>query len=320
MMIGAVSVYHWIFEYSWIDAFYMTIITITTVGFGEVVPLSSEGKIFTSILILFSIFIFAYAVTTVSAYLVTINSVFNYNKRKMEKNIDKLSGHVIICGYGRNGRQAAQKLKSYDKEFVIIEQNKDHIEDVQREGYLYVTGNAIEDDTLIKAKIKKADFIISTLPSDSDNVFITLTAKQLNNKILVVSRASDESSIKKLKIAGADNIIMPDMIGGDHMASLIVAPDLIEFLDNLSLSTSGSMNIQEILLKGLPEIKTISQLKIKDKTGCTIIGYKTHEGDYIINPDADMPVVDEGRIIVLGNPLQIQRLNHVFSQQISKGK
>jgi len=311
ILIGILG-YYFFFGYSIIDAFYMTIITVGTVGFGEVSPLDDFGKIFTSLLILFSIFIFAYAVTTISAYLVSINSILDFKKRKMQQKINTLKNHVIICGYGRNGKQAAVKLRSCNIHFVIIEQNKEIIQNLNLEGLLNIEGNATEDETLIKAGIINASYLITSLPSDSDNVFITLTAKQLNSKMSIYSRASEESSLKKLKIAGADHVIMPDKIGGDHMASLIVAPDLIEFLDNLSASTSGTMNVQEIMLTHLPQIKTIRDLHIRENTGCTVIGYKMANGEYIVNPDSDLQVKTDGRIIVLGNTLQIQKLNKVF--------
>jgi voltage-gated potassium channel len=307
------AVYYFWFGHSIIDAFYMTIITIATVGFGEVRPLDDEGKIFTSILILLSVFIFAYAVTSVSAYLVSINSVFDYKLRKMEKKISNLENHIIICGYGRNGRQAAEKLNSFGREFVVIEQDENALRDLADNGFLFVSGNATEDETLLKSGVKHAGNLITTLPSDTDNVFISLTSRQMNSKIKIVSRASDESSIRKLKFAGANNIIMPDKIGGDHMASLIVAPDLIEFLDNLSVSTHGNMNIQEIFLYNMPEVRTLRDLDIKDRTGCIIIGYKNSAGDYIINPDNDLAVSSEGRIIVLGNNEQIQKFNSLFN-------
>ena len=311
ILIGILG-YYYLFGYSIIDAFYMTVITVGTVGFGEVTPLDDFGKIFTSLLILFSIFIFAYAVTTISAYLVSINSILDFKKRKMQQKINSLKNHVIICGYGRNGKQASVKLKSYKRDFVIIEQNKDIIESLSQEGILNIEGNATDDEILLKAGIENASFLITSLPSDSDNVFITLTAKQLNSKLSIYSRASEESSLKKLKIAGADHVIMPDKIGGDHMASLIVAPDLIEFLDNLSASTSGTMNVQEIMLTKLPQIKTIKDLHIRENTGCTVIGYKMSNGEYIVNPESDLRVETDGRIIVLGNTSQIQRLNTVF--------
>lgn len=312
LIVIATGIYYWVFDYDWVDALYMTIITIGTVGFGEVNPLSEGGKIFTSVLILVGIFIFAYAFTTISAYLVSINSVFNFNQKKMETNIRNLKGHIIICGYGRNGKQVANKLRRFKRDFVIIEQNPNSIKEISEEKFLYVEGNATEDDVIQKAGIANAKYLITTLPSDTDNVFITLSSKQMKKDIIVVSRASEESSIKKLKIAGADNIIMPDKIGGDHMASLIVAPDLIEFLDNLSVPETGSMNIQEIILSSFPEIKTIADLKIHEKTGCTVIGYKNQEGHYIINPGSNHKVEQQGRIFVLGNNQQINKLNIEF--------
>lgn len=311
MCIGT-SVYFFVFHFTLVNAFYMTVITLGTVGYSETEPLDSEGRIFTSLLIMFGIFIFAYAFSVLSAYLVSKNINFNFKKRKMETTIQSFKGHTIVCGFGRNGSQAAARLKAYKKDFVVIEENSDAISSLEKEGMLYIIGNATEDDTLIKAGIKNASHLITCLPHDTDNVFIVLTAKQLHPKLKVVSRASEESSVKKLKIAGADNIIMPDKIGGDHMASLVVTPDLVEFLDNLSISTASHMNIQEIILSRLPHIKSLEELNIKDRTGCTVMGYKKGDGTYVINPDSNIPVDANGRIIVLGNHEQISRLNAVF--------
>lgn len=304
--------YYFAFGYDLVDAFYMTVITIGTVGFGEVHPLDEGGKIFTSFLILFSIFLFAYAVTTISAYLVSINSTKSLKTKRMQQKIQNLSHHIIVCGYGRNGKQAVEKLQAYGREFVIIEQDKEVVNILEQENLLYVEGNGTEDDTLIKAGIHQASFLITTLPSDTDNVFITLTAKQLNPKLTIYSRASEESSCKKLKIAGAQNVIMPDKIGGDHIASLIVAPDLIEFLDNLSSFHAGKMNIQEIIISPQHKLNKIGDLMILEKTGCTVIGYKSTSGEYIINPGNEYTVQPQGRIIVLGNNDQINLLNNMF--------
>jgi voltage-gated potassium channel len=304
--------YYFFFDYALVDAIYMTVITVGTVGFGEVNPLDSSGKIFTSILILLSIFIFAYAVTTISAFLISVNSIDHYKKRKMQQKINALKDHTILCGYGRNGKQAAIKLKNYKKAFVIIEQNQQAIRMLAEEGLIYIEGNATDDEVLIRAGIQNAKFLITTLPSDSDNVFIALTAKQLNSNIHIYSRASEDSSIKKLKIAGAQHVVMPDKIGGEHMASLIVAPDLVEFIDNLSDSSNGHMKIQEIILSTQPNVRSLDELAIKEKTGCTVIGYKTSLGEYIINPAHDLPVEYEGRVIVLGNEEQINKLNQAF--------
>lgn len=313
LLLFGICGYIFLFGYGIIDAIYMTVITVGTVGFGEVNPLNPAGKIFTSILILLSIFIFAYAVTTISAFIVSINSIDNYKKKRMQQKINTLKNHTILCGFGRNGRQAAIKLQNYNKPFVIIEQNLQTIKQLEEEGLLYIDGNATDDEVLIRAGISQAAFLITTLPSDADNVFITLSSKQLNRNIQIYSRASDDSSIKKLKIAGAQQVVMPDKIGGEHMASLIVAPDLIEFMDNLSDSTNGNMKIQEIILSKQADVKSLDELAIKEKTGCTVIGYKTSLGEYIVNPAYDLPVEYEGRVIVLGNEGQINQLNNVFN-------
>ncbi len=304
--------YYFYFNYTVIDAFYMTVITVCTVGYGEVNALDHEGKLFTALLIILSVIVFAYSITTISAYLINVNTIFNFKQKNMKKAINNLKDHVIICGYGRNGQQAASKLLVYQQKFMVIEQDEEALALLEDGNIPYIDGDATEDEVLIEAGIERAKYMITTLPSDADNVFITLSARQLNKELTIISRASENSSISKLKIAGVDNVIMPDKIGGDHMASLIVAPDLLEFLDNLSTAAAGKMNFQEIKLINMPDIRTINDLNISLRTGCTIVGYKTKANDYIINPDHDQAVEPQGRIIVLGRTEQIKKLNLLF--------
>src|SRR5690554_5996900 len=147
-----------------------------------------------------------------------------------------MQNHVIVCGYGRNGKQASQKLLAYNQPFVIIEKNEEVVERSSNNETLFVLGDATEDEILLKAGIKKASTLICATPNDADNLFVVLSARQLNKKLKIISRASEETSYKKMKLAGADDVIMPEKIGGDHMASLVVVPDLVEFLDNLTVS------------------------------------------------------------------------------------
>ena len=220
---------------SWIDAMYMTVITITTVGFGEVRPLDPVSKIFTIFLILASVIIVGYAIKVITEYILSQNNIEELKRKKMQKRIDAMKDHIIICGYGRNGKQAAKKLMAYKREFVVVECNKENVEKHQSDMVPFVTGNANEDETLRLAGIERASCLISALPSDSDNVFVVLSARQINRNIRIISRASQETTYSKLKLAGANNVILPDKIGGDHMASLVVVPDLLEFIDNLSI-------------------------------------------------------------------------------------
>ncbi len=315
LLISGVLGFKLMSNYSWIDSIYMTVITITTVGFGEVQPLDDVAKVFTIFLILASVVIVGYALTVITEYILSKNNFEELKQKKMQKMIDGFTNHIVICGYGRNGKQAAKKLMAYKKPFVIIEQDKDIIDKFQTDDIPFVFGNANEDETLLQAGVDKAHTIICALPNDADNLFVVLSARQLNKNMKIISRASQETSYDKLKLAGANNVILPDRIGGDHMASLVVVPDLIEFIDNLSIIGKSNINIEEIAIDKLyntSEVKTIKDLDLRNKTGCTVIGFKDGNGDYLVNPEAELRLVPNSKIIVLGRPEQIQKLNSLY--------
>ena len=314
LLIGTLG-YMIISGYSFIDALYMTVITVTTVGFSEVKPFTPEDKVFTIFLIITSVVIVGYSVSTFSEYLVS-GKLFDYFKyKKVEKEIAKLNGHTIVCGYGRNGKQALVKLMNYNKDFVVVEKNKELIDELESQEYLCIQGDATLDETLIKAGILKANHLITALPSDADNLFVVLTARQLNHDFKIISRASNETSYSKLKIAGADNVIMPDKLGGDHMASLVTTPDVIEFVDRLTIEGETTANLEEIYVNDLPKKflgKTILDLDLRKQTGCTVIGFRNPDKDYIINPEAHTKLVQSAHLIVLGRPEQIAKLRELF--------
>lgn len=314
LLIGIVG-YMWLFEYSFIDALYMTIITITTIGFGEVHPFGTGEKIFTIGLIVSSLFTFGYAVSLFSEYLISGQFFDQLKTKKVQKKIEKLQGHTIVCGYGRNGKQAISKLHSYNQKLVVVEKYDDIIKELDEHEILNIQGDATTDEALLKAGILNADYLITVLPSDADNLFVVLTASQLNKKCKIISRASEESSCSKLKIAGADNVIMPDKLGGAHMASLVVTPDVIEFVDRLTIEGDTTANLEEIQIDNLPTEylnRTILDLDIRKKTGCTVIGYRRKNKEYIINPEASLSLKAGGSLIVLGRPEQIIKLRELF--------
>ncbi len=314
LSIGTIG-YMLLSQYTFVDALYMTVITVTTVGFGELRPFSPEEKVFTIFLILTSITVFGYAVSAFSEYLVSGRLFEHFKQRKVEKQIANLKGHTIVCGYGRNGRQAILKLKNYNKKFVVVEEKKERTEALDAQGILNITGDATIDETLLRAGIKNASNLITALPSDANNLFVVLTASQLNKKCKVISRASNESSYSKLKIAGASNVIMPDKLGGDHMASLVVTPDVIEFVDRLTIEGETTANLEEIAVDDLPKMyinKTILDLDLRKETGCTVIGFVKPNQEYIINPEADCILIEGSRLIVLGRPEQIIKLRQLF--------
>jgi voltage-gated potassium channel len=303
--------------YNLLDAFYMTIITVATVGYGEVEPLSAAGKIFTSFLIMTSFGTFAYAVSTITRFVVDGEFNHLFKQQQLSAAIEQLTDHVIICGYGRNGRQAAQVLKKHDKRFVVIEKNPELTESINhRYKDLVLSGDSTQDETLLKAGILKAKALITTLPVDADNMFIVLTARHLNPKLSIISRASDDGSDTKIKIAGADNVIMPDKVGGAHMASLVMKPDVMEFIDHVTAQGGDNNNLEEITFNNLPEHlknRTLRDLEIRNKSGANIIGFKTGDGNYIINPSADTQIIPEAKIFVLGTPEQIKKLKEILA-------
>ena len=313
LVIGVLG-YRYLSNYDWVDAFYMTIITVTTVGFSEVRPLDAGSKIFTVFLIIASVFIFAYAISVITEYVLGRNSLQLLKKKKVKNQINSLANHVIVCGFGRNGIQASERLKAFKKPFVIIEKEKEIIERYQND-LLFVEGDANDDEVLSEAGISKAKFLITALPDDAANLFVVLSARQMNKNLFIISRASLATSQKKLLLAGANKVIMPDKIGGDHMASLVVMPDLITFMDKLSVEGEHTTNLEEVAIEDFADqvdCNSIRDLDLRNRTGCTIIGYIEPDGNYIINPEADLILQPKSKVIVLGRPEQIRKLNQMF--------
>ena len=315
ILIGTIG-FVFIADYGWINALYMTVITISTVGFKEVQPLDADAKIFTILLIITSITIFGYIISVITDYIANNKFIEELKLKQVQKKIQSLENHTIVCGFGRNGKQAMARLKSHKKACVIIENDPELIEEIELDGsMLYIKGDATSDEALLAAGIEKANSLITTLPSDAENLYVVLSARQLNSKCTIVSRASIDTSYKKLKIAGADNVIMPDKLGGAHMASLVTTPDIMEFIDRLSIEGESSSNIEELVIEDLPEEytnKSIFDLDLRKRTGCTVIGFITPDKEYIINPDASTKLVRKSKLIVIGRPAEIRKLNKLF--------
>ena len=317
VFITGVIGFHFLYDYTWIDALYMTIITVSTVGYGEVQPMDTYGKLFTSVFIISGLFIFGFGLSTITEHILNKNNLGNLKRNKMKKRIDSFKDHIIVCGYGQNGKEAVQKLKDYRKNFVIIDDNEEVFQGILDDDLNYIVGNATEDEILIAAGIERASTLICALPRDADNLFIVLSARQLKMDLKIISRATEENSYKKLKLAGADNVIMPDRIGGNHMASLVVVPDLVEFLDNLSVSGEhDSINVEQIPFSKVCKDgieKTIAETDIRKNTGCSIIGYKSPSGNYVVNPEPSLKLEKESKLIMIGRPEQIERLKKYYS-------
>jgi len=299
--------------FSLLDALYMTVITVTTVGYEEVGELSKVGKVFNILLIISSFATFAYALAKLTQYVVDgeINKFFK--NRKIMSAIKELKNHVIICGYGRNGKQAAKILGHHKVKFVVIESNDERIEQElsTKEGMLFIKGDATDDDVLLSAGIDRAKALITALPEDADNVYIVLSARSLSNSIQIISRSSNPGSGTKLRKAGADSVISPDKIGGTHMATLVSKPDVVEFIDYLSGEEGESIHLESVGYEILPpELKdrTLQEIMAWRKTGVNCIGIKDAEGKFIINPPEGTLIGSRMKVIVLGTRQQIEEM------------
>ncbi len=299
-------------SYSWMESFYMTIITISTVGFKEVRPLSDSGQLFTSVLIISSFGTFAYGVSLITGSILSGELGRYYKLYRLEKEIHKLKDHVIICGFGRNGRRAAKKLEAYGQAYVIIEKDEEIIKEwVLPQKLLHLQGDATLDEVLHRAGIEQARALISTLSEDAANVYTVITARQICPEIHIITRASSASAEGKLRAVGANHVVMPEGVGGAHMATLVVSPDLVEFLDSISVDGSSAINLQVVEVRQLTDHSgkmRLTDLALRQKTGCSIIGLRSEEGETIINPDANTVIMPNSKLFVLGKPEEIKHL------------
>lgn len=302
--------------YDPLNSLYMTVITMSTVGFGEIYVLSDPGKIFTIILIIMSISIYAFSITVISSYLLE-GQISYYLFGYRSKNRKKMENHVIICGYDRNGKQAAKELEAHNQPYIVIDQSHDIILNNINKNSVFIEGDAARDEVLLKANISKAKALITTLPIDADNLYVVLTARSLNPKLIIISRASDEKTEAMLKFAGVNNIVMPEKVGGTHMAALVTRPDVIEFLEHLSVHGDEPTNLEEIVCTSISENKpnqTINGLGIRKKTGVNIIGFKSPEGKFTLNPSPETEVMLGSKIFILGTKEQVDKITELLQK------
>ncbi len=298
------------------EAFFMTVITVSTVGYNEVRPLSPDGRLFTSFYIIFNLGIFGYVVSIITSYLFEgeLRQIFRQYLRG--QGVKKVKEHVIVVGYGRNGRKACTELENSHQPFVVIDNSPDRIGEMP-EAYakMAIEGDATHDETLLAAGVKKAKAVITTLPNDAENVFITLTARGLSKDIFIVARASEEKSIVKLHRAGADKVVMPDTLGGIYMAHLISKPYVNEFLELFAGMGDTQLKLEEFNYDQFRDDcrdKTISQLDVRKNTGVTVVGFKDKKEGFKFRPGPNTKISNEDIVIVLGKDEEIDSFREQF--------
>ncbi|AEF97199.1 potassium channel family protein [Methanotorris igneus] len=305
-----------------LDALYFSIITITTTGYGDYTPTTYEGRILTIIYLFFGIGIVMYLFGIIAQFIIEGEFKNLVRMRKMENRIKELKDHYIICGFGRIGRIVANKFKKEKIPFIVIDINKEILkEELNKDpNFNFIVGDARKDETLKKAKIEKAKGLITTLPTDADNVFITLSAKGLNPKIKVVAKADEEEAIKKLKRAGADKVVSPYMIGGLRLAEVALRPGILDFVStfiNIAKYEYGEdVELRKFIVEKGSEIdgKSLYESDIRKKVGLTILGIK--KGDnLIINPPSDIIINAGDEIYAFGSGSQLKSLEKMVKNK-----
>lgn len=295
-------------HYSLLNALFMTVISMSTVGYETLHPLSPWGKIFTILFILISLGVVGYFISQITQHFFKRQFGFflgPYNRNSKHK---KMKNHVIVCGYGRNGSQVVKELVAYREKIVVIDNDHELIVNRSFDNTEFIEGDATVDDVLIRAGVQKASALITALPVDADNLYVVLSARALNPNLKIISRASSESAEKKLRMAGVTNVVTPERVGGSHMATLVAQPDVMEFLECLNRRGNSSVQLSEIICDKLPEDlinKPIKEIGYRNITGVNILGFKTASGEYILNPSPDTQLYPNSKLFVLGTSEQI---------------
>jgi voltage-gated potassium channel len=293
-----------------LDSLYMTLITLSTVGFGEVYALSPTGKIFTMILVIFGVGGAAYTISIIGQMIVEGEIRKLLGRRKMEKSLKGLKDHYIVCGYGRVGRRICKEFCIRKAPFVVVEKDPQVMEQVEKDGFLFVQGDSTEDSTLINAGIEKAKGLVSALANEADNVFIVLSARQLNPNLFITARADSDTAERKIKRAGANKVVSPYKIGGIRMALTTLRPNLVDFMKVVTFDKETGLVIEEIEIKPNSPLTqtTLKDSPIRKEFGIMVAGIKKPGKDVFLNPSPDTQIEAGDILIVIGEKEQLEKL------------
>jgi voltage-gated potassium channel len=284
------------------DALYMTVITITTVGYGEIHHLSRGGRIFTVFLIISSFGVMGYIVASIGQTIIAGQIRTVLGRRKLEKKVKRLKNHYILCGYGRIGSFIAKQFAVEDIPFVVIEKDTERIKLVEEDGFPYVEGDASDDDVLVSAGVERAKYLVAATGSDADNLYITLSARSLNPSIFILSRAGEEGAERKLMSAGANRVVSPYLMGAARMVNAILRPAIVEFVDLVVERKHLELQLEEITVKDNTRFKgkPLRESGIRRELGLIVVAIKKASGDMLFNPSSETLIEKGDVLIVLG--------------------
>ncbi len=301
-------------KWNWLDSLYMTLITVTTVGFGEVHPLSENGRLITLLILAGGLITFSVGVSTLTRFVVEKELGTIFWRKRMEKDLKNLKNHVIICGCGDTGKITLREFVRSKQKFVLIERNPEIINQL-KEIYpemLIIEGDATKNEVLQEAGIENAKGVITTLSSDTENLFVTISAKTLNKNIKMVARAVDEDTQSKLYQVGADYVISPNIIEGLRMASVMLRPTVVSFLEVMTLGEDIDLFLEEVSIQSAAQMKnkTLAEAQIPQIIGLIVIAMRKNDGKFLYNPQSDTLLEAGDTLIVLGKPAQVDQLRH----------
>ena len=299
-------------QHGWqlLDAIYMTVITLTTAGHDDL-EMSDSGRIFTILLLIVGIVVFTYSVTIATAFLIEGQLQSFFRQQKMIRTVHKLSDHYIICGLGDTGVHVLDEMLKAEVDFVGIESEEErliHLTDTRNFPYLH--GDATDDELLMRAGIERARGLVTCLSRDQDNLFIVISARKLNPHLRIASKAVEDNSAGKLIIAGADEVVLPDHIGGLRLASGILQPHLVGFLDNITQNQDGAQFTESVIQREAPlDGISLKAGNIREQTGLVVIAIRDNDGTFLYNPPGDKKMIAGDALLVIANRKQLQILH-----------
>lgn len=302
-------------DYPPFDAFYMTVITISTVGYAEVHPLDHAGRVFNSFLILFGVTVMLLAVGGMTQAIIELELNQTFAKRRTRKMIDQLHDHYIICGFGRVGRGAAFELQRAGVPFLVVDNHEDRVEWAIKSGMLAALADATNDETLKDAGIMRARGLIATLSSDADNLFVILSAKALNPTLKVSARVSSEQSERKMRLAGADHVFAPYDITGNRMAQVMLKPHVFQFIDFTTKGMGLDVGIEQVKVPEASEFasKSLRDMQIRKELGVIVLAIRKSDGRMLFNPPAEAEIEGGDYLIVMGEAVNLQRFEQALT-------
>jgi voltage-gated potassium channel len=298
------------------DALFMVVITISGVGFGEVRPMgSSAERIHTMLIIALGMVAVAYTIAGFVQFLTEGEIQRLLGRQRMRRQIEMLNGHIVVAGFGRVGSLVCEELTEAEIPIVVIEQAPARLAEIERKGYLYVGGDATEETTLREAGLERAKVLVTAMPSDAETVFITLTARQMAPKVMIVARAEQPSTLKKLRQAGANHVVLPAAIGANRIVSLLTNPTAVEFAELVTQRSSLAIEMDDVPIRpGSPlEAKTLRDADIGRRTGVIVIAVKRADGRVEFPPSGDEPFAPGDSIVVLGRRTNLDQFRHHFA-------